>query len=146
MSVDKIITPKSLKVPKRLKRLVIDSCKRHAWNIGVSHYAIDILWMAEDVKVGDSTLHGEMQADRRYLKGTLKIYPNAIQAWRNDGDPAIERLVSHEIAHLATEHFKDVAYARFCDDGELKDAWETVTEVISQLSVKLNEYRIKEKR
>ena len=139
--IEKVTTPKKLKVPEKLKKLVIDCVRRHAWNIGVSHYVGDILWMEEDKKSddrGDSSIHGEMTTDRRYLKGTIKIYPAAIKAWEMDGNPTIEELISHEVAHLATQHLYDIATARYCDDGEMKDAWETLTTIVGRLSLKLD--------
>jgi hypothetical protein len=85
------------KVPEKLKALVIDSVRRHAWNIGVSHYTGDILYMDED-KGGerDGYVYADMTTDRRYLKATLKIYPKCIKEWEERGDDFIESIIAHE--------------------------------------------------
>lgn len=134
----------STKIPEKLKDLVKDAIKRHAWNIGVSHYTGDIHWMQEDVE-GDGIIAAEITVNRRYLKFTLKIYPDTVKKWHEQGDQYVEEVIAHEIAHLATHHFYDVATARYCDDGEMKDAWETCTQVIGQLSYRLNNMNQKTK-
>lgn len=132
--IEKIITPKKISIPPKLKELVLDAVKRHAWNIGVSHYSGEIVWMKEDKKVDGGNVHGECDVNRRYLVATLKLFPIFIERWKTDGAPYVEKTIAHEVAHIATQHFMDVASARYCDDGEMKDAWETVTEVIAKLS------------
>lgn len=124
-----------------MKKLIISLAQKHAWNIGVSNYEIDIHYMQDDkhIEDRDASVLGEMTTDRRYLKGTMKIYPAAVKKWKEHGDKILDDVVSHEIAHLATQHFYDVATARYCDDGEMKDAWETVTEVISRLSRRIKD-------
>lgn len=139
--IEKIITPKKVKVPDKLKALVLDSVKRHAWNIGVSHYVGDILWMEEDKKHDDTYTHAEMDVDRRYLRATLKLFPIFIELWKTDGNQYVENTIAHEVAHCATAHLYHVATARYCDDGEMQDAWETLTETLSRVSVKLDAER-----
>src|SRR3990167_5085669 len=91
-------------VSKKLKELVVDSIRRHAWNIGVSHFTADILWAEEDKKKDDDFLLAETEPDRRYLHATFTIYPFAIRRWKERGEPFIENLIAHEVAHLATAH------------------------------------------
>lgn len=143
--IEKITIPKKLVVPKALKKLVLDAIKRHAWNIGVSHFVGDVLWMAEDKKIDGHYVVAEDSVDRRYLRCTFKLYPEFIKHWRNDGDPYVESTIAHEVAHIATQHLFDVAIARYCDDGEMKDAWETLTEVIGKLSTRLDRAKRKVK-
>lgn len=111
--VEKQLTPKKMLVPRALKNLVIDSIKRHAWNIGVSQYRGEILWMEKDNNETDrgGTIHAEVTVDRRYLTATFKIYPIVIENWKKEGPQAVERIIAHEVAHLATQHFYDVATA-----------------------------------
>jgi hypothetical protein len=137
--IEKVISPKKLVVPKKLKALVIDACKRHAWNIGVSNYRADILYMEDDEKYDDSCTLASCNVDRRYLHATIKIFPEAIRRWESEGNQMIEHMIAHEVAHIATQHFYDVATARYCDTGEMKDAWETVTEVRGRLSERLDQ-------
>lgn len=135
---------KSNTIPLKLKKLIKDAAKRHAWNIGVSHYECSIWYMKEDIDPRDGNrghVVAEALVDRRYLTLAIRIYPCAIEHWKKDGDEYMEDVVAHEVAHAATEHFKDMAYATFKDDGELKDAWETCTQVIARLSVNLDKYK-----
>ena len=128
-------------IPPKLKNLVRDSIQRHAWNIGVSHFQGDVLY-AKHPKDSDhcsSVCHADTGTDRRYLRATFTFYPVFVERWRREGAAYVERVVAHEVAHLATQHFYDVATARYCDDGEMKDAWEACTEVIGRLSCKLDE-------
>lgn len=126
-------------IPMKLKKLVVDSAQRHARNIGVSHYTMDILYLENDKKTrdGDFVL-ASCSVDRRYLKATLSIYPHLIKHWRNDGDQEMENAIAHEVAHIATQHLFEVATATYRDEGEMKDAWETLTEVVARLSIKLD--------
>src|SRR5258707_814799 len=103
--IEKITTPKKKPIPKKLKKLVIDSVKRHAWNIGVSHYTGDILYMEKDKEncEGDITL-AQCNVDRRYLRATIKIYPALVRRWKTDGDQYVEDTIAHEVAHIATQH------------------------------------------
>lgn len=123
---------------KKLKKYVISLCQKHAWNIQHTHYELVIEYPDKDKEKNDG-LHvlGEMVVDRRYLKGTLRLYPKALRHWNGKDDGSIEEVVSHEIAHLATQHFMDVATATYRDEGEMHDAWESCTELIARLSRKI---------
>lgn len=136
--IEKVTRPKKLKVPRKLKALVIDSVRRHAWNIGVSHYTADILWADEDKKKEEDFLFAETEPDRRYLHATFTIYPFAIRRWKERGDSFIENLMAHEVAHLATAHLYHCATCRYVEEGEMDDAWESLTETIGRLSHKLD--------
>lgn len=129
-------------IPQKLKDLVIDAMRRHAWNMGVSEYKGDILYMEEEKEDDDNggvTL-AEMNVDRRYLKCTLKIYPVFLKDWKEKGDKFVEQIIAHEVAHIATAHLKDCAYYRHVEQSEIKDAWEALTERIGRLSVKIDEF------
>jgi hypothetical protein len=120
------------------KAKIRDAIKRHAWNIGVSHYVGDILYMTEDECDDDFCKVASCAVDRRYLRATFKIYPAFFKSWKKEGDPFLERAIAHEVAHIATAHLYDCAIATFVEEGEMKDAWETLTEVVGRLSTKLD--------
>lgn len=127
-------------IPPKLKNLVRDAMRRHAWNIGVSHYNGDIIYADDDKKSDDGGfVNGEMHVDRRYLHATLYIFPEAIRNWQQDGDDFIEHLVAHEAAHIATQHMMDLVISCYKDQGETKDAWESLTEMIGRMSIKIAE-------
>ena len=139
-----------MQIPPKLKALVLDSVKRHAWNIGVSHYIGDILWMEED-KTGEGDrdtykVHASIDIDRRYLRATLKLHPIFIENWKSDGNEYVENTIAHEIAHIATQHCYDIATATYRNEGEMKDAWEMLTEMIGRLSSKLDAERRPKKK
>ena len=100
--------------------------------------------MDEDSKDKDGSLiQGEMHTDRRYLHGTMKLYPCVLKKWEMKEKNSVKEIVFHEIAHLASQHLYDVATSRYCDDGEMDDAWETCTEVIARMSLVIDELKNK---
>lgn len=137
--IEKQTYPKKLKIPKKLKALVIDSVRRHAWNIGVSHYLGDILYMEKDLKKGNDYVLADCTPDRRYLRATFRIYPHFLEHYKSEGAKFVEQTIAHEVAHIATAHFHDCAIAIYIEEEEMKDAWETLTETVGRLSVKLDE-------
>lgn len=132
--------------PQKLKSLVIDAVRRHAWNLGISEYEVDILWMGKEMEDNGENYPTVAEIDvlRRYLKATIKIYPCFVKEWEERGDEFVEKTIAHEVAHIATAHLKDCAYYRHVEQSEIKDAWETLTERLGRLSFKLNEYNIKQ--
>ena len=135
------------KINPKLKEFVKDCLRDSAWNIGVSHFNVDILYM-KDKKDSECECDGivmaEMRTDRRYLTATLKIYPYVEEKWNKGEKDLVREVIHHEVAHLATQHLRDCAEARFCETGELKDAWETLTTVVGRLSLELDTYKRKE--
>ena len=128
------------KVPQKYKDFVKDCAQKAAWSIGVSHYRIDIHYMDEAKDSdGETNTRGEMETDKRYLQGTMRLYPKVLAQWEKGEINQVKEVVYHEIAHLATQHFYDVATSIYKDEGETKDAWETCTEVIGRLALKIDE-------
>ena len=108
--------------------------------MGVSEFIGDILWKSEDKLSEDGyKIQAEINVDRRYLRATLSIYPIFIVDWKERGDSETERVIAHEVAHIATAHLYYLATCIYKDSGEMKDAWETLTERIGRLSVKVDE-------
>lgn len=130
------------KILPKLKEAVIEACKRHAWNIGVSEYRIDIYWKMKDKELNtpDGDIYASMSVNRRYRQCALSLYPIFVKEWAKDGQALVDRVISHEIAHLATDHMFWVATACYKDEGETHDAWETLTEIIGRMSAKINEF------
>lgn len=130
-------------IPQKLKSLVRDAIKRHARNIGVSEYLVSINWMFEDKKkeIDDLTTLAEIHVNRRYLKATISIYPSVIDEWKKHGNDSIEQTIAHEISHIATQHMYHMATTIYKDDGEMCDAWETLTERISRMSFNMEKLK-----
>lgn len=130
------------KVPQKYKDFVKECARQAAWHIGVSHFELDIEYMAdqksEDCK--HEVTQGEMKTDRRYLHGTLRLYPVVLKNWEKGEKDQVKKVVYHEIAHLATQHIFDIATSCYKDEGETKDAWESLTEVISRMALIIDGY------
>jgi hypothetical protein len=140
--------PKNPVNPK-LKKLVLDALKHHAWNLGVSEYQGNIFYMEEDEKREDGCLlHANITVDTRYLKATIRIFPCAIKEWetrekesKGEGDKFINGIIAHEVSHIITQPMFDLAVATYKNEGELKDAWESLTERISRLTIALDKLK-----
>lgn len=133
-------------VPKKLKNLVKDLIRRHAWNMGVSHYMGDIIYMQKDKsRDDDGTTLAECRVDRRYLTASFRIYPAAVKEWKERGDVAMEEVIAHEVAHILTDHLHYLAICCYKDEGETKDAWESLTSSIARISEKLDKELKKKK-
>jgi hypothetical protein len=57
-----------------------------------------------------------------------------MRAWKDKDFETIKTIIHHEVAHLATQHLFDIATAVYKDEGETRDAWETLTTVVGRLS------------
>ena len=125
-------------IPKQFKKAVKDLMRKHCWNMGVSNYLGDILYMESDRSDNtNSDVHAEMTVDRRYLSATLKVYPIAIRKFKQDGMEYLDHLIAHEVAHIVTQHVMDLLVSCYKDEGETKDAWESLTETIGRMSSKI---------
>lgn len=77
--------------------------------------------------------------DLRYLTFQMRIYPACIASWEKEGVSAVEEVVSHEMAHIVTQHMMDLATAPYKMRSEMHDAWERLTEKVSRLANKIAE-------
>lgn len=127
-------------IPPKLKFLVREYVKKHAWYIGVSHFTVDIMYMVDDKKSergGDVV--ASMATDLSYLTGTLCIYPYLIERWKKDGDVFLEEAIAHEVSHMATEKLYYIGTARYINDGEIESAREELTTTVARLSMELSQ-------
>jgi len=126
------------KVDKKLKNFISDCIDEACHNIKLEHYWISTLYMKDESQFDDGKIvAASMTTDRRYLKATLKIFLHVEDMWKRGEKEEIQEIIHHEIAHIATQHLMDCAQARYCETGEMKDAWETLTEVVGRLSIRL---------
>ncbi len=129
------------KINPNFKKFVRECCKKAAWNIGVSHYHIDIHYMhkpKEGCREG-GVVAAEMNTNRRYLKGHLYIYPYVMEKWEDGDKDSVKHAVFHEVSHLATQHVMDLMLSCYKDEGETKDAWESLTETIARMALQIDE-------
>lgn len=121
---------------KKLRLIVKKAIRDYRYCIYRGDFNIDIAWHSEDKD--DVRMNHEVIADcsvnRRYLTATINIYPPMAKTWlREKNESWVRGIIAHEVAHLATEHVKDLMYSSFKDEGETKDAWEILTTTIGNL-------------
>lgn len=126
---------KHFKADPKLKKFVSDCTDRYTKILGVSNYRIDFRYHKEERK-GDepNVAAADIMVNRRYLRATINVYPYVAELWKSKHTLEVEEIICHEVCHLVTEHFKDVALASYRDEGEFKDAWETCTEMVAHLA------------
>lgn len=135
---------KKPEVPPALRAYVMTCAQRHAFNLKVEHYQVSITYIEEPKRGNEEeNTAGEMDVQRRYMAANLRLYPCVLQYWKDGKKKLIEEIVAHEYAHLVTQHFIEVATATYRDEGEMKDAWEGVTEVIARLSCTVAKLKMK---
>lgn len=130
------------KIDPKLKKFVQETAKQAAWNIGYSHYHMDVEYMSDE-KVADDmqgmAVAAECVVNRRYLRCTIRIYPLIMQHWEDGNKASVRECITHEIAHLATEHMKDLIFSAFKDEGETKDAWESLTTIVGNMAMRIDD-------
>lgn len=125
-------------VDPKLKKLVLASLRKHSWNLGVSNYKGDVLYMEEDLpEKEESMVNACIIVNRRYLHFTIQIFPYFIKNWKERGDEFADAVIAHEVAHVVTQHLYDMATSVYKDEGEVQDAWESLTETVGRLSCQI---------
>lgn|SRR3990167_2792492 len=138
---------KKAKINKKFKKLVRDAASDYQNILGFWHYDVKILYFDEDWKkdgdnLEDRTL-AQCSVDKRYLTGTLKIYPCFEKAWKTKefDNEEVRKVVAHEMAHLATQFMFDLAIATYRDEGEMLDAWESLTTTVGRLLYEVKKHK-----
>jgi hypothetical protein len=134
----------SKRPPEKFKKIVNKAVKDMRWQLGMQIYECPIVYTTED-RISDHLgmkIAATAQVDRRYLKCTFKIYPMMWQGWEDKGfsDHEVRKIIAHEVGHIATQHLYDIATAIYKDEGETRDAWESLTEIVGKLLVDGYEY------
>lgn len=123
-----------------LRKIISNAVQEYGWHLKVQHYSIDIFYDKKDrhTEKGD-LVAAHINVDRRYLNAGLHICPSTVEKWvsKKFDTEYIKEIIAHEISHIATQHFFDVAIACYKDEGEMTDAWETCTTVIGKLVYRL---------
>lgn len=133
-------------VDKKLKKFVRDYMFNYRWVLGLQAYDGEIHYMDEpdpDDANTPGVTRASMTTDRRYLRSTVKIFPEFIKTYKSGDIDECKRILAHEMAHVATQHMMDLCTSCYKDEGETKDAWESLTEKIGRLAHELYEYKKK---
>lgn len=123
-------------VPRVLRRIILKAVSDYRWQLGMQVWKISVQYDKEDKEIGLSLLSAaSCDVNRRYLEAVISIYPLTIKKFveKKWDEGEIRSVVAHEVSHIVTQHFFDVATAQYRDEGEMKDAWETCTTVIGRL-------------
>lgn len=123
-------------VSKELRAFVLKALDKYCAILHVEHYEGTVEYMTED-DLNTNNAGMTMTVRRRYLDFTLKVYPPAIRMWLRGEKEDVEHMVGHEASHILTEHMKDLAIACYKDEGETLDAFESLTESISRLAIRI---------
>lgn len=128
-------------VPRRLRKIVSDAIAEYRYQLGMQNWKILITYADEDKEADNpiDTVAATIDVNRRYLEANIIVYPFLVTKWKKKifDDEHIKETIAHEVCHIATQHFWDVATARYCDDGEMKDAWESCTSMLGKLVYRL---------
>lgn len=130
---------------KKLKELISKYAKEHVWNLGYTHYKMDLTFAEKDKETDKGIVAAEMAVQRRYLKCELIIFPYLETIWKERGDKVLSEIIAHEVSHLATQHLFELTLQPYKTENESSDAWETLTETIGRLSAKIYELESKKK-
>lgn len=117
--------------PERFRKLVEESAESYQENLGHKNLAVDIYYM----KVADpenSNAGMTMSVRHSYLDATMRVYPGALDEWKNHGDDSVRDMVAHEIAHLETNKLHDLTQNRFVSSEEVRVAFESLTELLGR--------------
>jgi hypothetical protein len=133
-------------VNPRFKKLIREAVQTHLHVIGQTDFSYTILYPAEDRHPSDSTdgigtTWADVHISLRYLTVDICAYPSLERRWKEKGitDEEVKEIIAHELAHLITEHMKNLIYATFKDEGEVKDAWEAATTRVGRMLYKLGQ-------
>ena len=128
--------------PVKFKQLVDLAIRDAAWELSVEHYSISFDFPAKNDR-RDSSGYGRSAAStsvgRRYLRARVSIYPWFVEAWKNKEytDQYVREVIFHEVAHVVTQHLYELAIATYRDEGEMVDAWESLTTSVGRLAHRL---------
>ena len=138
---------KKEKVPEKIKKAIRDKIYKYQKLLNALDYRGDIRYIKKDEgdKDEDGNVIGHVLAkaivDHRYLIADFEIFPRFVKKIKEKqiSPESIDEIIAHEVAHIATQKLYYMATSIYKDEGETKDAWESLTTVIGRLLVDLGE-------
>ena len=131
-------------VPMELRAIIADDVKLFIDVLGVNQYQVRVLYCktadGQDYESFQGAIIGATTSvDRRYLMADIRIYPYFVDQWvnKNVNLSDVHEMVAHEVAHIATDHMWKLLVAPFKDEGEARDAWESLTTNIGRLMTRI---------
>lgn len=138
---------KRFRADPALKKFVHECLDRAERNMALDRWHGEILYHKHEGKndeyaqVYGMVVAADIRVNRRYLTYTLNIYPSVQKLWKNGEKGEVEKVLHHEMAHLNTQHLMDMAVSTYKDEGETKDAWESLTETMGRMSMAMTNLR-----
>ena len=125
-------------VSVKLQKMISLDVDRYLNVLGMNHYKTKVLYMKNDIEMDEHTggsVAATATVDLRYLTVSVRIFPFMVNCWmkKSMSDEDIHEIVAHEISHIATNHMYRMATATYKDEGEMKDAWESLTTIVGRL-------------
>jgi predicted SprT family Zn-dependent metalloprotease len=134
-------------VPANFRKLVGTSISDYVKVLGIGNYKVKIFYMKKDIHEEDqlSNTLASTYVDMRYLNSHVNIYPCLVRLWQEKkmDDNEVKEVIAHEISHIATHHMYTLATSVYKDEGEMKDAWESLTTTVGRLIHEVDSHRKK---
>ena len=135
---------------EELKGFVHSVIKRYYSILSLQDYRISLSFnttekLAQE-QVGFSTsdkIAATNTVSPRYLEACITIYPPIVRMYTSGDKQEVEHIIVHELSHILTQHFFDLAVATYKDEGEMKDAWEMCTERIARIALSVQEEKVR---
>lgn len=127
-------------IPKKLHEMITTDVTRYLNIIGMNHYQTKVLFMRRDDSdephcCGKGSAAAAATVGMRYLTVTVRIFPYLVNEWKKKTmrDEEVHEIIAHEMSHVATHHLYYIATSVYKDEGETKDAWESLTTIMGRL-------------
>src|ERR1035437_4203934 len=122
-----------------------------ARKMGVSHWKIGLTYVNQDKKDTEHESYDDFVAasicvDRRYTTATVKVRPPVWRMWLTKDFAGMKTTLFHETAHICTQHMIDLIDLPYKTEDEIKDAWESLTELISRIAHQDFCYNVEDKK
>ena len=133
---------KTKPVNKKFKKFVKEWIYTYSKLIDSPWHMGDIRYMVETKSKDGNTTLAEIYVDSFYLVANYSIYPELEILWKKDPAQAKEKL-AHEVAHIITHKLHELSICSYKGEEEVKEAWESTTEIIGRL---INRYEEAKKK
>src|SRR3990167_11415714 len=133
---------KTKSVNKKFKKFVKEWIYTYSKLIDSPWHMGDIRYMFEDKTKDNAIILAEINIDSFYLIADYSIYPELEKIWKKDPKIAKEKL-AHEVAHIITHKLHELTICSYKSEEEVREAWESTTEIIGRLINRYEELKRK---
>lgn|SRR3990167_9155023 len=129
-------------VNKKFKKFVKECIYTYSKLIDSAWHMGDIRYINQDKTKDGDTVLAEIYIDSFYLVANYSIYPELEKLWKKDPIEAKEKL-AHEVAHIITHKLHELSICSYKSEEEVREAWESTTEIIGRLINRYEELKRK---